>query len=300
MKHETELEKRVERSVITERRKFGRRRVGLPGFSEENYLAPAFRDVDAGAARKMAHCLEYLDSLPSFQQYKKLVLEAMNPQPGQVAADLGCGLGFDVLRLGQLVGPRGRAIGIDSSITFLESAGLTGHHSDAVQFLNADIQQLPFPNEYLHCCKVDRTLQHVENPARVLREIFRTVRSGGVVVCAEPDWGTFTIDHENRAMVRKIAGFWEGSFRNPWIGRQLPNALREAGFIDMQVQGALLIAPSFEASDQVFDIVQTAVCLADTTGSHEPLDWLSHARERDCVRPVWSSVTLFLNIARRP
>jgi ubiquinone/menaquinone biosynthesis C-methylase UbiE len=267
---------------------------------EENYLARGFRDVDRGATHKMAHCLGYLDSLSSFQRYKNRILEAINPQPGQVTADLGCGLGFDVLRFARLVGERGRALGVDASLTLLQSARLRSYHSAAVEFVNADIEQLPFPNGSLHSCKVDRTLQHVERPASVLQEMFRTVRSGGVVVCAEPDWGTFTIDHENRTMVRKIAEFWEESFRHPWIGRQLSNGLREAGFLDIQVEGALLIAPSLEASDRVFDIVQTAVRLAETMRNDEPLEWLSQARERDGGRPVWSSVTLFLNVARRP
>ncbi len=224
----------------------------------------------------------------------------MNPQPDQLTEDLGCGLGFDVKRLATLVGPRGRAIGVDSSMTFLASAREASSDSAAVQFVQADVRELPFPNECLHSCKVDRVLQHIENPSAVLREMFRVLRSGGVVVCAEPDWGTFTIDHEDRNMVRQIAGFWGESFRNPWIGRQLSNALRDAGFINVEVQGTLLIAPSFGVSDQVFDIVQTAERLAETIRSGEPLNWIAHARARDCARPVWSSVTLFLNIARRP
>jgi hypothetical protein len=47
----------------------------------------------------MAQCLRYLDSLPSFQRYKDLILEAMNPQPGEVTADLGYGLGLDAARI---------------------------------------------------------------------------------------------------------------------------------------------------------------------------------------------------------
>lgn len=266
----------------------------------ESYLARGFRDVDAAATPKMAQCLSYLDSLPSFQRYKDQILAAMNPQPDQATADLGCGLGFDVPRLAQLVGPRGRAIGVDSSFAFLESARSTFDCSAAAHFINADIQLLPFPNGYLDSCKVDRTLQHVEKPAAVLHEMFRTVRPGGIVVCAEPDWGTFTIDHENRTMVRKMAEFWAESFRNPWIGRQLANMFPEAGFVKIRVEGALLIAPSFEASERVFDIVQTATRLAENTRSDEPLEWLAQARDRDLVRPLRSTVTLFLNVARKP
>ncbi len=270
------------------------------GENKESYLARAFRDVDTGTTHKVERCLRYLDSLPSFALYKNLILDEMKLRSGEVAADLGCGLGFDVTRLSRLVGPRGRAIGVDSSIAFLKSARLMARDSVAVELINADIHNLPFPNGLLDSCKVDRTLQHVERPSAVLQEMFRTVRPGGVVVCAEPDWGTFTIDHENRAMVRNLAEFWAESFRNSWIGRQLRNELRNAGFIDIKVQGTLLIAPSFEASDQVFDIAQTARRLAETTGNEEPTDWLREAKERDVVSPVWSSVTLFLNVARKP
>ena len=121
-----------------------------------------------------------------------------------------------------------------------------------------------------------------------------------MVVCSEPDWGTFTIDHDNRKAIEEIAAFWSSSFRNPWIGRQLLNLLREAGFVDTEVKGTLLIAPSFEASDRVFDLEQTAVRLSQATGTREPLDWIASARERDRSLPVWSSVTLFISSARKP
>ena len=256
--------------------------------------------MDAAAAAKMTQCLEFLDSLPSVQRYKDLIVEAIDPRPGDIIADLGCGLGFDVERVARIVGPTGVSIGVDSSMKLLEAARAMIRNSAGVQFVHADIQKLPFNNGCLHSCKVDRTLQHVENPASVVSEMFRAVRPGGVVVCAEPDWGTFTIDHNDRAMVRQIAEFWSGSFRNPRIVLQLPNQLREAGFTDIRVQRMALTAPSFESSDKVFDIVQTAVRLAETTGKAEPLEWISKVRERDRLCPVSSSVTLFVNFARKP
>ena len=66
--------------------------------------------------------------------------------------------------------------------------------------------ELPFGNGLLDSCKIDRTLQHVERPAAALNEMFRTVRSGGAVVCAEPDWGTFVIDAAEHTIAKQIAG----------------------------------------------------------------------------------------------
>jgi SAM-dependent methyltransferase len=205
-----------------------------------------------------------------------------------------------VRRFAEFVGPRGRVLGVDSSLTLLQSARAASHNSRNVEFIQADIHNLPFENGVLSSCKVDRTLQHVDHPPAVLREVFRTLRPGGIVICSEPDWGTFTIDHDDRSTVQQIAEFWAGSFRNPWIGRQLNNHLREAGFVDPKVQGALLIAPSFEASDRVFDLVQTAMRLDEATRRGNALEWIARARERDQSFPVWSSVTLFINFARKP
>ncbi len=78
------------------------------------------------------------------------------------------------------------------------------------------------------------------------------------------------------------------------------NHLRETGFVDTRVQGALLVAPSFEASDKVFDLVQTARRLDQTTRNGNAREWIARARERDQSYPVWSSVTLFINFARKP
>ncbi len=269
----------------------------------ENYLARGFRDVDAAAGGKMTRCLAYMDGLPEFQQYKTTILEMMKPQPGSITADLGCGLGFDVRRLAKLVDPAGRAIGVDASLRLIESARAASEGFPAIEFIQADIQNLPFTSGLLHSCKVDRTLQHVERPDAVLSEIFRTVRPGGRVVCAEPDWGTFAIEASSlgdaeHPVARQVAQLWSQDIRNPRIGRDLRKLLEEAGFLDLQVKETVLSTATFESSDIVFDITQSALRLAASSGSEEPRAWLAKLREG--VNPVGCSVKLVINFARRP
>jgi ubiquinone/menaquinone biosynthesis C-methylase UbiE len=266
--------------------------------NREASLARGFRDVDAAVVGKLARCLTYMDALPAFQQYKNTLLEMMNPQRGSVTADLGCGLGFDLRRLAALVGPEGRAIGVDASLALLASARSTSERLPTVEFIQADIQHLPFASGFLHSCKVDRTLQHVERPAAVLDEMFRSVCSGGVVVCAEPDWGTFAINDAQHPVARQIAKVWSESFRNPHIGRKLKGLLKEAGFVDLQVQEFVLSTPSFESSDTVFDITQSASQLARSTGNDEALTWLASMRDRQSA--LCCSVTLVINFGKKP
>jgi ubiquinone/menaquinone biosynthesis C-methylase UbiE len=261
-------------------------------------LARGFRDVDAGAIDKLARCLTYMDGLPEFQRYKTTVLEMLGAQRGGVIADLGCGLGFDVRRMAALVGSEGRAIGVDASLALIESARSASQGLPAVEFIQSDIQHLPFATSSLNSCKVDRTLQHVERPAAVLDEIFRTLCSGGSVVCAEPDWGTFAVDDDQDPIAQQIAKVWREGFRNPRIGHELKDRLKEAGFVDVQVQEIILSTPSFESSDVVFDITQSALQLAASKGSDKPLTWLAGLRDR--LSPVCCSVTLSISCGKKP
>jgi SAM-dependent methyltransferase len=274
-----------------------------PERQDEEYLARGFRDVDAAAVGKMVRCLTYMDALPEFQQYKTTILEMMKPPAGSITADLGCGLGFDVRRLAKLVGSEGRAIGVDASLTLLESARAASAGFPAVDFIQADIHSLPFASGFLHSCKVDRTLQHVERPDAVLSEIFRTVRPGGRVVCADPDWGTFAIEaftlgNAEHPVARQVAQLWCQDIRNPRMGHDLRKLLEETGFVDLQVKETVLSTSTFESSDIVFDITQSALRLAASSASDEPLAWLAELREG--VNPVYCSVTLVINLARRP
>lgn len=267
------------------------------GRNPEASLARGFRDVDMAVVGKLSRCLTYLDALPAFRQYKSTMLEMMRPRRGSVTGDLGCGLGFDVRRLAALVGPEGRAIGVDASLALIESARSASEGLPAVEFIQADIQHLPFATASLNSCKVDRTLQHVERPAAVLDEMFRTLCSGGSVVCAEPDWGTFAID-DAHPIARQIAKVWREGFRNPRIGHELKDRLEEAGFADVQVQEFALATPNFESSDIVFDITQSALQLAASSGGDEPLVWLAGLRDR--LRPVCCSVTLLMSCGKKP
>src|ERR1700722_10027632 len=110
----------------------------------DSYLATGFRDVDAAAVDKMTRCLAYMDSLPGFQQYKAAILESMKLRRGAITADLGCGLGFDVQRISAIVGSTGCAIGIDSSMALIKSARSAIDRFPAIEFIQADIQSLPF------------------------------------------------------------------------------------------------------------------------------------------------------------
>ena len=267
-----------------------------------DYLAKGFRDVDAGATDKMARCLSYLDSLRDFQLYKSAILQFMNPLPGETVADLGCGLGLDVQRFAALVGPTGCAIGVDTSLKWMASARTASKGILYAEFIQADIRRLPLASGVLDSCKVDRTLQHVERPALVVEEMFRTLSPGGTAVCAEPDWASFRIDAPEsggeQSITRQVISLWREGFQNPRVGREVRLLLEQAGFVDMRTQEFLLSTPNFESSDMVFDLAESAFRLSEITASDAPLAWLSRLRESG--NKVRCSVELLVHAGKRP
>ncbi|MEA3008177.1 MAG: hypothetical protein QOI94_3446, partial [Acidobacteriaceae bacterium] len=108
--------------------------------------------------------------------------------------------------------------------------------------------------------------------------------------------GTFAINDAHPIAVQ-IAKVWREGFRNPRIGHELKDLLKKAGFVDVQVQEFVLATPSFESSDIVFDITQSAQQLAANSGSNEPLTWLASLRDR--VSPVCCSVSLLISCGKK-
>ena len=76
-------------------------------------------------------------------------------------------------------------MGLTQVNALLRWARLESEYNSMVQFITADIHEWPFGSGYLHACKVDRTLQHVEGPTLVLREMFRTVSPWGVAAAVK-------------------------------------------------------------------------------------------------------------------
>jgi SAM-dependent methyltransferase len=69
-------------------------------------------------------------------------LELFPPQPGQRVLDIGCGFGDTTLRIAELVGPTGSAVGLDVAPRFIESAreDAADAGADNVSFDVVDVQ----------------------------------------------------------------------------------------------------------------------------------------------------------------
>lgn len=268
----------------------------------EAYLATDFRDVDRSAGlAKLKSCLGFMQGLPSFIAYKNRALELMGLAVGQTVADLGCGLGNDIRNIANSLIANTKIIGIDSSSALLAEARRACAGIANVALVRADLHDLPLAADSLDAARVDRTLQHVAEPARVVSEACRALRPGGRLLCAEPDWGSFAVGCADQATAALVGERWRRSFRNPRIGRDLAGMLRAAGLGQVSGEEFPLLVEGLEAVNIIYDVARTVALMQE----EEPAQaarlaaWLEGLRTRDKREGVCASVTLHLVWGRK-
>jgi ubiquinone/menaquinone biosynthesis C-methylase UbiE len=267
-------------------------------------LSSGFADVDhSDDSSLFSSCLTTLNSLPYFQDYKRKSFCLMNVREGSQVLEVGCGLGFDAIALARIVGGSGRVVAVDCSRTMLQEARARAESLGLnIDLLLADASHLEYADETFDCARVDRTLQHIPEPKRVLKEMARITKSGGCILAYEPDWGTFTIGSADRQITRKIADFWCDTFKSGWIGRYLYGYLREVGLDDVQVHPSTLVITDLALAEKVFDIfnnAEKAVNQGQVSGP-EVSAWLGGLQEDDREGRFFCSYTGFLAWGRKP
>jgi arsenite methyltransferase len=142
---------------------------------------------DAGVkavAEAFGYSAEELTSIPA---EANMGLSCGNPtatahlRPGEVVVDLGSGGGLDVFLAAKMVGPEGRAIGIDMTPAMIERARANAEEGGYtnVDFHQATIDHIPLPSASVDCVISNCVLNLVPDKRAVFREIARILKPGG-------------------------------------------------------------------------------------------------------------------------
>jgi arsenite methyltransferase len=108
-------------------------------------------------------------------------------EPAQVVLDLGCGAGPDLLIAAQMVGPQGRAIGVDMTPAMLARARASADEMglENVEFRQCLIESLPLPDASVDVVISNGVIDLVPDKDAVFAEIDRILRPGGRLQVAD-------------------------------------------------------------------------------------------------------------------
>ena len=127
------------------------------------------------------------DELMSIPAEANMGLSCGNPtatahlRPGEVVVDLGSGGGLDVFLAAKMVGPEGRAIGIDMTPAMIERGrtnAKAGGYTN-VEFYQSTIDNIPLPDASVDCVISNCVLNLAPDKPAVFREIARILKPGG-------------------------------------------------------------------------------------------------------------------------
>jgi len=115
--------------------------------------------------------------------------EAAGIGAGMKALDIGSGAGDVALLLADLVGPRGRVVGVDMNPEILETARARAAAAGwrNVEFVAGDALHLDLDRDF-DVVAGRWVLMHVPDPAALLRHLVTRLRTGGIVAFHENDF----------------------------------------------------------------------------------------------------------------
>lgn len=173
----------------------------------------------------------------AYRRRVKLIVNYLELRQGDAVLDCGCGMGFYLYALSEL--GQYRLLGYDGDAKSLAFARrqLAGRGPTLVQ---GGIEHLALAAGAVDKVICSEVLEHVEDDATALREIYRVLRPGGVLALTVPNAAyPFLWDPINRMLqdllgrpIRggPLAGIWAGH-RRLYTRARLERAVREAGFV---------------------------------------------------------------------
>ncbi|WP_019625224.1 bifunctional demethylmenaquinone methyltransferase/2-methoxy-6-polyprenyl-1,4-benzoquinol methylase UbiE [Thioalkalivibrio sp. ALJT] len=129
-----------------------------------------------------------LMSMGIHRVWKRYTLERTGLRPGMKILDLAGGTGDLAGAFAPRVGPKGQIVVCDINASMLEAGRdrmLDEGHVGNLDFVQADAEQLPYPDDYFDRVTIAFGLRNVTRKERALAEMRRVIKPGGRVLVLE-------------------------------------------------------------------------------------------------------------------
>lgn len=222
-------------------------------------------DVDA-SDEPTAH-VEYLTDAAELLRERRLdSYRMLDLQEGHRFLDVGCGAGEVVEDVAGTVGSSGAVSGIDMAQTMVDASQSRLTAAGVVADLRkADAHALPFEERSFDRVRCERVLQHVENPAKVVAEIFRVLAPGGMALLIDANHEQVDVATDDPDTWRAARQRSTGRVRHQRAGLHLAEWMEAAGFSDLVVTAAALILawPNFRSVVLIDDGAERAIARSE-------------------------------------
>ncbi|MBL10464.1 MAG: hypothetical protein CL402_08130 [Acidiferrobacteraceae bacterium] len=181
-------------------------------------------DNEAGELqRKIAQCLEGVAR-------RKSMLESLALESGQDILDLGCGGGQLTRELGLAVGPDGRVVGVDPSVSQVTAARELCKTLDNVRFTQDSATELSFENDTFDTVTSTQVLEYVSDVDKAISEIRRVLKKSGRFCSISVLWDHWRFYGPDPTLNDKIHEVFRAHCFHQMLPMELPQKLKNSGF----------------------------------------------------------------------
>ncbi len=120
--------------------------------------------------------------------WKRFTIELSGVRKGNAVLDIAGGTGDLAARFADIVGPEGRVVLADINDSMLQVGRdklLDQGHLGNLEFVQADAQHLPFPEDSFDCITIAFGLRNVTDKDTALRSMLRVLKPGGRLLVLE-------------------------------------------------------------------------------------------------------------------
>jgi demethylmenaquinone methyltransferase/2-methoxy-6-polyprenyl-1,4-benzoquinol methylase len=153
------------------------------------------RDAKAGMVADVFHSVaaryDLMNDLMSggiHRIWKRFTIELSGVRKGNAVLDIAGGTGDLAARFAEIVGPGGRVVLADINESMLQVGRdklLDQGRQGNIEFVQADAQCLPFPDDSFDCITIAFGLRNVTDKDAALRSMLRVLRPGGRLLVLE-------------------------------------------------------------------------------------------------------------------
>jgi len=251
---------------------------------------------------KAANALEKAYLTRDVVSQRRIVLDAIDPKPGEAVLDVGPGPGLLLEELARRVGASGRAVGLDLSESMLAQARRRCGELAWVELDLDDAACLPYAAESFDAVVSTQVYEYVADLAGAFARLFEITRPGGRVAILDTDYDSFVLFTEDEARHARVIKAWDDHFVHRGLPRVLGPKLRDAGFSVRSVQAIPIVNAGWTEDEFSYHLVPMIAGFAGRKGGAAREDaqaWLEEQRRLGAAGRHFFSLNRYLVVADR-
>jgi ubiquinone/menaquinone biosynthesis C-methylase UbiE len=240
--------------------------------------------------------LKAFDAIEELQELKRIERALVHPLSSVL--DVGCGFGLETECLARLVDPGQPVVGIDESAHFIAEAKRRAEAARVhIDYQTGRAEALPYADCSFSHVRAERLLIYLPDVRKALSEMKRVLLPGGTLALIEPDFGTTTVNVEDRKLVRRVmAHEADNAVKQSWLPGKLAPMLAELGLRDVAVSTRVIIFPQSLGVTYFSSVAQSAA--GDGAISKDECEcWQAEIAELGHSGRLFGTVGYFLFIA---